>query len=461
MIENRWLWPFELLEKVGEGGMGVVYKARFVKNDRIFAVKLVPTDISDQTILSRFEREIEIVKGLKHPNIVSSFGGVCEGDRRFYAMEFIDGGTLDDQLRDKGRISSDLTILYAGQMCAGLQFAHERGIIHRDIKPGNFLLTSKGRLKLADFGLATVHAASKLTAAGRTLGTFRYMAPEQIRGRPEPCPQTDLYALGVVLFELVTGQPPFKADNPADVLNQHLKKEPPLLSSVVPDAPDELVGVVDNLLQKAIEDRPESATEVARALDRMDDVFLAPVSRTGRSKKAASKDSDPEATVTAPVRRGSSRSTSTRSTKTGRTNAGFPTRFEFPSWSIAAAGSLLLILCLWIWSLRGPAVAYQQTRSHWTEVLATSSSVEERVTSVRVLAHMAIDDDRALDALEAGLDDSETDVRVETIRSIESLGPRASRYVQQMTRLQREDEESSVRYAASTAREAIKKSDDL
>lgn len=180
--QNRWIWPFELLERIGEGGMGEVYRARFVKNDSIVAVKLLPSDVTNETILARFEREIKILRSLRHPNIVHCFGGACEGDQQFYAMELVEGGSLSELLKKQGRFSVDRTIEYARQMCAGLKYAHERGVVHRDVKPGNFLLTPDGQLKLSDFGLATIAAGRKITADDRTVGTFLYMAPEQISG---------------------------------------------------------------------------------------------------------------------------------------------------------------------------------------------------------------------------------------------------------------------------------------
>jgi serine/threonine-protein kinase len=178
-VEKRWIWPFELLDKLGEGGMGVVYRARYVVDNRHVAVKLLPPNIGNEMILSRFEREVEILKTLRHPHIVRCFGGKCEGNQHFYAMELVEGGTLDRLLEQQGKLSWEATIQFALQMAAGLAFAHERGVVHRDVKPGNFLITPAGKLKLSDFGLATVEAASRITAAGKTMGTFPSMAPDK------------------------------------------------------------------------------------------------------------------------------------------------------------------------------------------------------------------------------------------------------------------------------------------
>ena len=273
-IENRWIWPFELLERIGQGGMGEVYKARFVKNDRIVAVKLLPDGVTDETVLARFEREVGLLREMRHPHIVHTFGGTTDGGegaqgKRFYAMEYLPGGTLQDLLDRDGRLPPEAVVNYARQICEALAFAHERGVVHRDLKPGNFLLAAEGTLKLADFGLAAVREGSKLTAEGRTMGTFRYMAPEQIRGKPPACPQTDLYALGVVLFELLTGRPPFRGETPAETLQMHLKQPPPRVVAHEPHCPPALDALVADLLEKRIEDRPATAQEVGARLGTM------------------------------------------------------------------------------------------------------------------------------------------------------------------------------------------------
>jgi predicted Ser/Thr protein kinase len=266
-MTSKWIWPFELLEKLGEGGMGVVYRARYVGNNKIVAVKLLPEDVAQNpTLVARFDRELEILTQLRHPNIVHCFGGTTENKQRFYAMELVEGGTLADILKKQGRLSWDYVIDYALQMCEALQYAHERGVIHRDLKPANFLLTKSRQIKLVDFGLATIVAGQKLTVAGRTAGTFLYMAPEQIRGQTLS-PRTDLYALGCVLFELLTGKPPFGGETPAEVLHKHLKEPPPSVAAKMFDCPAALDRLVAQLLQKSPEQRPASAAEVKQRLE--------------------------------------------------------------------------------------------------------------------------------------------------------------------------------------------------
>ncbi len=260
---SRWIWPFELMDKLGEGGMGVVYRARYVGNDRIVAVKLLPDEVaSNPTLVARFDRELEILTQLRHKNIVHCFGGTTESKQRFYAMELVEGGTLAEALQKKKRLSWDHVVDYGMQMCSALEYAHERGVIHRDVKPANFLLTKAGKLKLSDFGLATIVAGQRITMQGKTAGTFLYMAPEQIRGKPPVSNRTDLYALGCVFFELLTGQPPFDAQTPAEVLHKHLKETPPRVSSIILDCPQELERLISDLLQKDPALRPASAAEV-------------------------------------------------------------------------------------------------------------------------------------------------------------------------------------------------------
>jgi serine/threonine-protein kinase len=183
MAERR-IGPFIIGRQLGAGGMGVVYRAVYTETGREVALKVLPPGlIGDDKIRARFEREIGILKKLSHPNIVRYYGGGTHEGQRWYAMELIDGGAVSQLLKRRGRLTPEQAIEAGRQLCAALEHAHNAGIIHRDLKPGNLFITTRGRIKLGDFGIARDTEASPLTAAGKTVGTYAYMAPEQIRRR--------------------------------------------------------------------------------------------------------------------------------------------------------------------------------------------------------------------------------------------------------------------------------------
>ena len=363
-MESRFVWPFELLEKLGEGGMGAVYRARHVANDRQVAVKLLPDDVaSNETLVARFERELEVLKQLRHPNIVHCFGGTCESKQRFYAMELIEGGTLADVLRRKERLSWETAVDYALQMCAALQYAHERGIIHRDIKPGNFLLTKSGQIKLSDFGLASVVSASRITAAGKTLGTIHYMSPEQIRGRPPLTNRSDLYALGCVIHEMLTGDPPYMGDSTAEVLQKHLKGPIPHVAAEIADCPLELDELIFQLLSKEVEQRPESAALVA---SRLEGILQPGLRASAVEPDLFSSQTTPRLPMIAPL-------TGIQASDADVDVRPAPTRrIASPpgAWVVVA---LLLVVCASLWSAaRDTSAQLRHAEQLWVNLLETS-----------------------------------------------------------------------------------------
>ncbi len=266
-MQNRSIGPFELEDQLGAGGMGVVYRAKYTKTGQRVALKVLSPGLQeDEKLIARFTRELEILKKLKHPNIVQCYGGGRLGAQRFYAMELVEGGSLSELLKKKGKFDWQQVIEYGIQICAALEHAHENGVVHRDLKPANLMLDKSGRIKLADFGLARISDATALTAAGKTLGTFAYMAPEQISGSSPITAKTDLYAFGVVLFELVTGKTPFQTETTAELLMQHLTKKPPRVCTEVLDCPIWLEKVILNLMEKEPDKRPRDALAVEQAL---------------------------------------------------------------------------------------------------------------------------------------------------------------------------------------------------
>jgi hypothetical protein len=265
---KRRVGPFELERKLGVGGMGVVYLATYLKNGRKMAVKVLAPEMSaDGRLLRRFLREMAILSRLRHPHIVRYYGGGKDKTQHFYAMEFMDGGSVEQMLKKKGRFTWEEAIAFTRQVSLALEYAHNHGIIHRDLKPANLFLGKDGLVKLGDFGIARDTQATALTAAGRTVGTYAYMAPEQISGKPPVSRKTDLYALGCVMFEMLTGKPPFNAPTAAEMLFAHLEEDPPQVSSAVPDCPVWLERLVSKLLEKDPEERYYDALALQVALD--------------------------------------------------------------------------------------------------------------------------------------------------------------------------------------------------
>ena len=220
--------PFVLHRQIGVGGMGVVYLATYTETGRKVAVKvLTPLMHANPAVLRRFQREMDILKKLRHKHIVRYFGGGKSSGRTFYAMELMRGGSVDRLVRKDGPLDWRRAVDIADQIAQALEYAHKRSVTHRDLKPGNLFFDSKGNVKLGDFGIARDSAATALTAAGKTVGTYAYMAPEQITGKPDVGPRTDLYALGCVLCHMLTGNPPFTSENPAELLFAHINEEPP------------------------------------------------------------------------------------------------------------------------------------------------------------------------------------------------------------------------------------------
>ncbi|MFK3985754.1 protein kinase [Micromonospora sp. NPDC050397] len=263
MIADR----YQLQSTLGRGGMAVVWRGVDRRLDRQVAIKLLnPAGVADADMLQRFDREARTAARLAHPNIVAVHDVGSDGGEPYLVMELVDGPSLADLLAD-GPLGSDRVIPLAAQVCAALATAHAAGVVHRDIKPANILIDRAGTAKVCDFGIARLlHGAqATLTAPATTIGTAQYMAPEQAAGDPVDA-RTDLYALGCLLFAMLTGRPPFTGENSLRVLWQHLHEPAPSLSSVRPDVPAGLDRLVAQLLAKDPADRPASATEVGERL---------------------------------------------------------------------------------------------------------------------------------------------------------------------------------------------------
>src|SRR3954453_22821790 len=219
------LGSFRIEATLGVGAMGVVYKATHEATGRPAAVKVIAKELAQRgKAYERFEREANILKQFRHPNIVRFLAlGRYQGTS-YIAMEFIPGRTLEQELNDRGALPWKEVAELGVQLCEALHYAHEHGVVHRDLKPSNLMVTDKGTVKLTDFGIAKDLDKTALTATGRTLGTAAYMAPEQIRGTPEVSHKTDLYALGCVFFQMLTGQAPFSGASHVVLMHCHLNE---------------------------------------------------------------------------------------------------------------------------------------------------------------------------------------------------------------------------------------------
>ncbi len=224
---GRKLGNYEVLDEIGRGGMAIVYKARQRSLDRIVAIKELDLkrSASDPRAGDRFELEAKAAASLHHPSIITVHDFWERGKKAYIAMEFVDGLELKEALDVTGALDPRLATQIVIQVCGALQYAHERGIIHRDVKPGNIMLSRKGDVKLADFGIVFVSGTTDLTTTGAIIGTPSYMSPEQIRDE-EPGPASDVFSLGVVLYEAVTGSRPFSAQNEVALTHAILRKRP-------------------------------------------------------------------------------------------------------------------------------------------------------------------------------------------------------------------------------------------
>ena len=256
---------YEIVEILGEGGMAFVYKAKDKQLQRNVAIKtLKPNYVNQEKFVDRFRREAQTAANLNHPNIVQIFDWGIE-DEPYFVMEYIEGNTLTSIITGNKTVGLN-DILYIGsQVANGLKEAHKHGLVHRDIKPGNIMITPDGKVKVTDFGIVSLqNEESDITKTGAVLGTASYISPEQAQGKPVSF-ESDLYSLGTVLYELIVGKPPFTGDSPIATATKHLTERPEKLSNYRKDIPKALENAILKLLEKRPSDRFKSAEDL-RAL---------------------------------------------------------------------------------------------------------------------------------------------------------------------------------------------------
>ena len=261
---------YELLEKIGDGGMAVVYKAKDKLLNRFIAVKILrPEFTKDAAFVENFKMESQAAAGLTHPNVVGVYDVGREGNINYIVMELIEGRTLNDIIRDEAPMDYRKVIDITKQVAAALKVAHKNKIIHRDVKPHNIMVTNEGVVKLADFGIAKAVNDATLSTGSKIIGSVHYFSPEQARGNYVD-ERSDIYSLGIVMYEMLTGQVPFDGDNPVTVALKHINEEVRPPSELVPGIPPALERAVLKATNKYQTNRYSSAEELIEELDNIE-----------------------------------------------------------------------------------------------------------------------------------------------------------------------------------------------
>ena len=257
---------YKIVELLGEGGMAFVYKAKDMQLKRMVAIKtLKPNYVEQTTFVERFKREAQTAANLNHPNIVQIFDWGIE-EEPYFVMEYIEGNTLTSIISNRKTISLSDILFIGAQVANGLQAAHSQGLVHRDIKPGNIMITPGGKVKVTDFGIVSIqNEESDITKTGSILGTASYISPEQAQGKSVSV-GSDLYSLGTVLYELITGNPPFEAESPIATATKHLTEKPEKPSKYRKDLPKGIENAILKLLHKTPKDRFKSAEDLRAVL---------------------------------------------------------------------------------------------------------------------------------------------------------------------------------------------------
>ena len=259
---------YEIIRKIGDGGMAFVYEAKDRLLNRIVAVKVLrPEFVDDEEFLVKFKREAEAVANISHPNIVNVYDVGCDGKVNYIVMEYVDGQNLKEIIKNEGTLDEYTALDITKQIAKALSAAHKKGVIHRDIKPHNILISSEGRnVKVADFGIAKAATNSTMTNIGSIIGSVHYFSPEQAKGKPVKN-NADLYSLGIVLYEMLLGKVPFKGDSPISIALQHINEDIEFSSEEKTQIPQSIRTLIKKLTEKSPEDRYQSSEEVIEDIE--------------------------------------------------------------------------------------------------------------------------------------------------------------------------------------------------
>jgi serine/threonine protein kinase len=266
MVVGRYV----IMDRLGSGAMGRVYKAHHQLMDRVVALKIIaPEIVSNSRVVARFQREMKMVGRLDHPNVVRAFDADQIGQTLYIVMEYVPGRSLSQKFKSEGVLPAQDVVNYAAQAALGLAHAHAQGIVHRDVKPSNLLLSDTGQIKVLDLGLGVLmeadEASSFATADGIAVGTIDYMSPEQACGK-EVDGRSDIYSLGCAMYHLITGRMPFPGESPVERLGKRISGRPVPIQEVRPDLPAAFIQVLDRMMAARPQDRYQTGTEAAEAL---------------------------------------------------------------------------------------------------------------------------------------------------------------------------------------------------